>query len=183
MKNEIVGRDCRPKNVVLLAVLAGSFFLATVPAQPAIDASSCSTSTESRQLDFWLGDWTVTYPGMPGSAASKVSLLLDKCLLIESWDGGKGHTGENMFAYGSDDRSWHGMFADNHGRVHMLAGKVAAGNGVFLGPSTGPDGRPVLNRVSVVRVSAEKVQQTWEKSSNNGVSWATEFQGEYSRKK
>lgn len=142
MKKEVVIRGLlMSRSALLLVVLAGWFSLTPTSALAAADPGPCSANPESRQLDFWLGNWTVTYPGMPGSAASKVSLLLDKCLLIESWDGGKGHTGENMFAYSSDDKNWHGMFADNHGRVHMLEGRVAPGSAEFLGPSSGPDGR------------------------------------------
>lgn len=143
---------------------------------------SCSSNAESRQMDFWLGDWTVTHPGIPGSANSKVYVELDKCLVVESWDGGKGHKGENMFAYSSDDKSWHGMFADNQGRVHVFAGKVMPGSAEFVGPSRSPNGEAVLNRVKVVRVSADKVEQSWEKSTDNGGTWTTEFHGEYARK-
>jgi hypothetical protein len=170
------------RSVLMLVVIGGWFSLAASSALAAVDSGPCSANSESRQLDFWLGDWTVTYPGMPGSAASQVSLDLDKCLLIESWDGGKGHSGKNMFAYSADDKSWHGIFADNEGRVHVFEGKVAPGSAEFTGPSRGSDGQAVLNRIRVVRVSPNKVEQTWEKSTNNGVAWTTVFSGEYSRK-
>ena len=169
--------------LVLLLVVVGEWCSLTVPfAFAAVDDRPCATNSESRQLDFWLGDWTVTYPGMPGSASSKVSLDLDQCLLVESWGGGKEHSGKNMFAYSSDDKSWHGMFTDNQGRVHMLEGRVASGIAEFTGPSRGSDGQAVLNRIKVVRVAANKVQQSWEKSKDNGASWTMEFSGEYSRK-
>src|ERR1700692_1580352 len=112
---------------------------------------------------------------MPGSAASKGSLELDKCLLIESWDGGKGHSGKNMFAYSADDQSWHGMFADNQGRVHVFTGKVAQGSAQFIGPSRGPGGGKVLNRIKVVRLTANQVEQSWEKSTDHGATWTMEF--------
>ncbi|HWO28104.1 MAG TPA: hypothetical protein VNO32_04830, partial [Candidatus Acidoferrum sp.] len=110
-------------------------------------------------------------------------LELDKCVIVESWDGGKGHSGENMFAYSSDDKSWHGMFADNQGRVHVFEGKVSPGSAEFFGPSRGPGGKAVLNRIKIVRASADKVEQSWEKSTDNGSTWKTEFRGEYTRKK
>ena len=119
--------------------------------------------------------------GPPAASTSTVSLMLDKCLLIERWDGGRGHTGENMFAYSSDDKSWHGMFADNQGRVHVFKGKVTSGSAEFYGPSRGPNGEAVLNRIRVVRTSRDKVEQSWEKSADNGSTWTTEFRGEYQR--
>jgi hypothetical protein len=183
VKKEIVVRGLRRfKNAFLLVVIGGWFSLAATSAMAAVDSEPCSANSESRQLDFWLGDWTVTYPGMSGTAASKISVELSKCLIIETWESGKGHTGENMFAYSSDDKSWHGMFADNQGRVHVFEGKVAQGAGEFTGPSRSPDGETVLNRIKVVRLSANKVEQSWEKSNDNGATWKMEFKGEYSRK-
>jgi|SRR5579859_1864647 len=170
------------RRVLLLVVIGGWCSQSVTSAWAAVDAGPCATNSESRQLDFWLGDWTVTYPGMPGSASSKVSLDLDQCLLVESWDGGKGHSGKNLFAYSSDDKSWHGMFADNQGRVHVFEGKVEAGVAEFAGPSRGADGQAVLNRIKVVRLAGNKVEQSWEKSRDNGVTWTMDFHGEYTRK-
>jgi hypothetical protein len=170
------------RSILMFVGLAGCFGFAA-PTFAGADAGTCATNSESRQMDFWLGEWTVTYPGIPGSAGSKVYLELDKCLIVESWDGGKGHSGENMFAYSADDRSWHGMFADNQGRVHVFEGKVLEGSAEFIGTSRGADGEAVLNRIKIARVAADKVEQSWEKSTDNGSTWKTEFRGEYTRKK
>jgi hypothetical protein len=120
----------------LLLVVAVGIGISLPRAFGVTDAGPSSTNSESRQLDYWLGDWTITGPGASASATSKVYLTLDKCMIVESWDGGRGHKGENMFAYSSDDKSWHGMFADNQGRVHeFVGGKVASGSAEFSGPS------------------------------------------------
>lgn len=88
----------------------------------------------------------------------------------------------NVFAYSADDKHWHGLFADNGGRVHVFQGKVADGSAEFLGPSRYTDGKTELNRIRVKRLSADRVEQTWEKSADNGDSWKIVFRGEYSRK-
>jgi hypothetical protein len=183
MEKKTVLRSPRWSGGVLFLLVIGFLGVAVPSLFAATDAGSCSASTESRQMDFWLGDWTVTYPGMPGSAHSKVYARLDTCLIVENWDGGKGHNGENMFAYSSDDKSWHGMFADNQGRVHSFEGKVSQGSAEFSGSSRGPKGEAVLNRIKVMRVTQDKVEQSWEKSTDNGVTWTTEFRGYYARKK
>jgi hypothetical protein len=148
----------------------------------ATSADSCAANSESRQLDYWLGDWKVSAPGSSGNATSKVYLSLEKCLVIESWDGGRGHIGLNTFAYNVEEKSWYGLFADNDGRVHVFnAGKVSSGTAEFQGTSRTPEGGAVLNRVRVIRVTPNKVAQTWEKSTDNGASWNLVFRGEYSR--
>ena len=168
-------------SLQLGAVLALLAIAAALPAHAA--TTTCSTNSEIRQLDYWLGTWTVSAPGSADTSTARVSLSLDHCLFTENWDNGKGHAGQDMFAYSPDDNSWHGMFADNEGRVHLFdRGKVAAGTAEFEGPSRGPQGEAVLNRVKLVRVSPNKLQQTWEKSTDNGATWNTIFRGEYSRK-
>jgi hypothetical protein len=103
-------------------------------------------------------------------------------MVVENWDGGTGHSGQNTFAYSPDDKSWYGMFADNQGRVHVFtSGKISSGSAEFQGTSRGPKGETVLNRVSIVRRSPNRVEQVWEKSTDNGASWNIVFRGEYSR--
>jgi hypothetical protein len=181
MNQKIEVRSSHRRLISILLAIA-CFCLAAPSAALAQDSPACAVNPESRQLDFWLGDWTVSYPGMSATSSSEVHLSLDKCLVVESWVGSKGHTGENMFAYSSDDKSWHGMFADNEGRVHVFEGKVAQGSAEFTGPSRGPNGEAVLNRIKIVRLSDNNVKQTWEKSHDNGATWSMEFQGDYARK-
>ncbi len=173
---------CRLPSSILPFVLGVCVCLSAPLARSATGAGSCSASVEARQLDFWVGNWTVTYPGMPGSANSKVQLSLDKCLITESWDGGKGHSGENFFAYSADDKKWHGMFADNEGRVHVFEGQAMEGSADFRGTSRGDDGGTVLNRIKVARKTTNQCEQSWEKSTDNGVTWTVAFHGDYARR-
>jgi hypothetical protein len=167
---------------ISLAIAAFTISMCLAPPAFAADTPSCAANPHSRQLDFWLGDWHVSAPGSAPNAASKVSLALDKCMVIENWDGGRGHVGKNVFAYSPDDNSWHALFADNKGRVHVfLKSQVSSGSAEFSSPSRGPDGQPVLNRVTIVRLGPDKVEQLWEKSTDNGATWSTEFRGEYTR--
>lgn len=183
MMRNSVARSSRWLTGMLFLLAAGFLFVTAPSSLAAGGPETCSENAGSRQLDFWVGKWTVTYPGMPGGANSIVRLELDKCMIVESWDSGKGHWGENMLAYSSDDKKWHGMFADNQGRVHVFEGKAADGSAEFLGPSVGPKEEAELNRIKVVRLTADKVEQSWEKSRDGGATWKLEFRGEYSRKK
>jgi len=169
------------RRILAITLVVTTAQLAGAPRGAAADPATCATRSESRSLDFWLGDWTISYPGAPSASHSTVSLALDKCLLVESWDGGKGHRGQNLFAYSADDQSWRGIFADNQGRVHTFEGTVTAGTAEFRGTNRGADGAAVLDRIRVVRVSPDRVTQTWEKSSDRGRTWTTVFHGDYAR--
>lgn len=173
-----------PRSMRLLAVTFAGVWFCTCPQAFAVASTGpCALSPGNRALDFWLGHWTVSAPGGSPSATSAVALDLDKCLVVERWDGGRGHIGENLFAYSADDQSWHGFFADNEGRIHVfLNGKASPGMAQFTGPSRGPNGKNILNRVTIRRISANSVEQAWEKSSDSGRTWTTAFRGEYTRK-
>lgn len=166
-----------------LVCLVSTGGLAPLPAVSAEDPGACAANVQSRELYYWLGDWVVSYSGAPHGSASEIHLALDKCLFVESWQDGKGHEGENFIAFSSDDQSWRGLFADNRGRLHIfLEGKVAGGSAEFLGPGHGPSGESVLNRLKVIRVNPDKLRQTWEKSTDGGLTWTGEFALDYTRK-
>jgi hypothetical protein len=168
------------KGALCLLIIA-SGWLGTRSTFAASD-SGCSAELEARQFDFWLGDWTVTFPGATGNGTSRVYLSLDQCLLTESWDSGAGLKGQNMFAYSPDDKAWHGLYADNRGRAHVFNGQVKPGLAEFDGPSHNAKGEPLLNRLKLVRLTNNKLEQTWEKSADNGATWKLEFRGDYARK-
>ena len=163
-------------TILITCMLTASGYAATAP--------PCVSNPQSRELDYWVGNWRIGAPGSSGNARSTVSLALDKCLVVENWDGGGGHSGENVFGYSADGKSWYGLFADNQGRVHVFtSGKVSSGSAQFEGASRGGNGETVLNRVTIVRLNPDRVQQTWEKSDDNGSTWKAVFRGEYSRVK
>lgn len=181
-RSQRIGVFLRRRTIYAILPFLAWFLMAPFPALAGPDSTACSSNAASRQFDFWLGEWSVTYPGAPNASSSTVSLELGKCVVMENWSGGKGHEGMNIFAYSADDKHWHGMFADNEGRVHVFEGKVEGGSAEFLGPSSDADRKTELNRIRVKRVSSDRVEQTWEKSADNGALWKIVFRGEYSRK-
>ena len=178
--NKLIMLKSSVSKFIFLAVLFGLTFATNGFA--AADADSCAANPANRQLDYWLGNWKIGAERSSGNAHSTVSLSLDRCLVVENWDGGRGHYGQNVFGYSADDKSWYGMFADNEGRVHIFtSGKVASESAEFEGTSHGPKGESILNRVKVIRLNPNKVEQTWEKSTDKGAHWNFVFRGEYSR--
>ena len=183
MKQQRIVQISKFESLLLIATVAAAIII-TPGTCHAAATWPCSQDRDSRQLDFWLGQWTISGPGSAPNATSAVTTSLDGCVIVETWDGGRGHRGENWFGYSADDKSWHGMFADNQGRVHVFVdGKVSDGNAEFSGPSRRSNGETLLNRVRIVRIGPDKVEQIWEKSSDSGATWVTEFRGEYLRKK
>lgn len=139
----------------------------------------CATNPVAHQLDFWLGNWSVD----AGRGRSDVHLSLDNCEVVESWASNTtDHRGENTIAYNSEEKTWYGLFVDNRGRAHIFSGTVADGSAEFRSPGRDENGTTVLKRVRVVRVNPRTVDQIWEKSADNGATWAPDFKMEYLRK-
>lgn len=168
------------RYIVLLATILALFCSTQIAAQE----NSCASSPETQKLNYWLGDWSIAAPGSAADASSHVSFSLEKCVIVENWKGENNHFGENIFGYSTGDKSWKGFFADNRGHVHVFVdGRVSAGKAEFEGPSRGEKGEQVLNRIRITQLSADKVEQTWDKSTDNGATWAPQFRLEYTRKK
>jgi hypothetical protein len=165
-----------------IAIAAGA---ATLPCRAAAaERQSCAATVQDRGLDFWLGRWNVSDDERPSHASSVVSLELGKCLIVEHWTDPAGHRGENLFGYNRDANTWSGMFADNRGRIHIFVhGTVAAGKAELDGQSRGPHGEATLDRVTIVRMTSNDVEQRWQQSADGGTTWTTVFQGKYSRAK
>ena len=180
MKQSANVQSWRSLGLLLLGV-TGIWLASATHAFAAEGSGSCSGDSEVRQLDYWLGNWTMK--GADGSStSSKVTLSLDKCMFVEHWENRKGHVTEKMFAYSPEDKNWGGMFADNQGRVHVfLVGKVSSGTAEFHGPSRGPNGETVLHKLRVVRTAPDRLEETWEKSLDNGANWTTVYRAQYSR--
>jgi hypothetical protein len=144
------------------------------------DEPPCAHNSQTRQLDYWLGNWTMG--SGEDRSTSRVSLSLDKCVFVEHWENGKGHVAEKMFAYTPEENNWYGMFADNQGRVHVfLDGKITSDVAEFHGPSRRPKGENVLNRLKIIRLSTDKLEEVWEKSTDNGSTWTTAYRAQYAR--
>ena len=181
-ENERTRATRRGGSLLLIAITALYLGLA-VNCFSETKAGACAGNSESHQLDYWLGHWAMSgHSDASAHSTSNVSLALDKCLFVERWDNGKGHTAEKMFAYSPDDKNWYGMFADNEGRAHIfLNGTVASGTAEFHGTSRGPNGEEVLNKLRIVQMQPNGLMETWEKSTDHGVKWTTVYRAEYLR--
>jgi len=167
-------------RTIFLAFASVFCFFSVLSAQAAADTGSCASGGAAGQFDFWLGDWSVD----SGRGHSTVHLALDNCLVIESWGSNTSdHRGENTIAYNPEEKTWYGLFVDNHGRAHVLSGSVTAGSAELRGAGLDENGAAVLKRVRVVRVNRDTVDQIWEKSADSGASWTMDFKMEYLRKK
>lgn len=171
----------------LVTMLVFSSLLAVANAQTA--KLPCG-KPEFRQFDFWIGEWEAF--GVKGNKAgdSKISVILDSCVILEEWTStgaqqGLIYSGKSFNSYNSASKQWQQTWTDNTGNTtEFLRGEGGNGKIVYYADKvTGPKGEIFMRRLTFTKLSTDKVRQFGELSNDGGKTWATEYDLEYRRKK
>ena len=157
-------------------ILLLAAFLSFAQARP----NPCDAA-EFRQFDFWIGDWTVKGPQGAQLGTSRIERIAGNCGLLENWTGAGGGSGKSLNTYQRSDSKWHQAWVGMGGGVLHLAGGLRGAAMVLEGPSPGPNGTTVINRVTWTPLDDGRVRQFWETSADNGATWTAGFDGYYSK--
>ncbi len=169
----------------LASVRGDSRFLAVV-ARAKHAASPCMDAAESRQLDFWIGDWDVldNRSGQQPAGASHVELILGDCVILENWTGVRGGSGKSFNAWNREKSCWQQSWVDDKGALtNYTDGQYRDGAMVYLAEQKAPDGKPVRLRMSFFNLAPGQVRQLGEQSTDSGTTWAMTFDLNYVRRK
>ncbi len=158
-----------------------TFVLVLCAVGPAVSQTppKCDTP-QFRQLDFWVGDWSVTSGGKP-AGTNLVTQEESGCLVHEHWTGAGGGTGQSFNFYDRSDDRWHQVWVSSTGTALFLSGQYGAGKLVYAGVAPGANGAPAQQRLTFFHNADGTVRQLWE-SSSDGKQWQTVFDGLYVRK-
>jgi hypothetical protein len=149
----------------------------------------CS-SPEYRQFDFWIGEWEAF--GINGKKAgdSKISLILDSCIILEEWTSatvsrGIRYAGKSFNTWNAATGQWQQTWVDNiGGSTEFLEGRYENNKIVFISrPFLASKDTMAIRRLSFYNLAPDRVRQHGEISKDNRVSWRTEYDLEYRRKK
>jgi len=142
-----------------------------------------------RQFDFWIGEWEAF--GVNGKKAgdSKISLILDSCIILEEWSSsnmsqGIRYAGKSFNTYNNTTKQWQQTWVDNvGGSTEYLTGKYENKKLTFLtSPFPISKDTMAIRRLTFYDMGKEKVRQLGEISKDNGDHWATEYDLEYRKK-
>lgn len=140
----------------------------------------CCTAAH-RQFDFWLGEWEAFQPNGKKAGDNHLILMQDSCVLQESWTSAGGNvTGTSYNYYDASTQKWYQVWIDNQGGSLRLSGGMQDGNMVLQSEEVpGPQGKPILNRITWTPNDDGSVRQLWEVSADQGATWKTSFDGTY----
>ena len=122
---------------------------------------------EFRQLDFWIGSWTVAAHESE-LGRSVVRSDLNGCLIQEDFETGRGYRSRSYLYFDFVVERWFRTFADNLGTVIELSGGLEGDALIMTGEDIGPGGQVRGVRVTLAPDGAGGVRQIWEDRSGDG---------------
>ena len=132
-------------------------------------------------LDFWIGDWTVSWEG-GGHGTNTIRRILDDRVIEESFDGQDADSalkGRSLSVRDNAGR-WRQTWVDSTGAYLELEGAEVDGRIAFQRPAT-IDGAAVLQRMVWLDVTADSLRWQWQRSTDDGRSWETTWEIQYRR--
>jgi hypothetical protein len=146
----------------------------------------CAYAPESRQFDFWVGDWEVhdNTQNQVVVGASHVERILGDCVIFENWTGLFGGSGKSFNAWNPDLGCWQQNWMDDKGTVTNFTDGHREGNAlVYMVEKKDSNGVLVKNRLSFFDLGPDQVRQFSEQSRDGGATWTVVYDFNYLRKK
>jgi hypothetical protein len=171
--------------IIFICCLLTAAISSAVAQTQALPQRPCSSIPEYRQFDFWIGDWEVYAPNGNVAGQSRISMILDSCIILEEWTGGKGYAGKSFNSWNAVKHEWQQTWVDNAGgSTQYLRGTGEAGKITYFADNEmGANGKTFLRKLTFNKLSDEKVRQHGERSDDGGKTWTTEYDLEYRKKK
>lgn len=141
----------------------------------------CRARPESRQFDFWVGDWIVSNPAGQAVGRNSIRGDLAGCVLRESWTDSAGGQGTSVNFYDPHSERWHQVWTSDSGTVTHYVGGFSDGAMRFHAEGFGDvDGVTRQRRMTFTPRDDGSVRQLIEDSAD-GETWTTGFDGLYTR--
>jgi hypothetical protein len=170
----------------MMAAMRGLALLLLVTAAhaQAPPAYEC-TSPESKALDFWIGEWELTYAGeggKPAKSRNRITKVLNGCAILEEFSGAPGTKldGRSYSVYDRHARQWKQTWVDNTGSYLDFTGTTDGGDAVFIRDAE-RQGKRFKQRMIFQDVKADSLTWRWQRSDDAGATWVTQWEIAYRR--
>lgn len=140
------------------------------------------TTLPERQLDFWLGEWKVSWDeGEQGT--NRIDKILDGKVIRERFDGRPSMPFQGMSLSVYDPRSelWRQTWVDNDGNYWTFHG-CFQDDRMILSTEVTVEDKPVLLRMVFYNIEADELDWNWERSDDGGRTWDLRWHIHYTRK-
>jgi hypothetical protein len=148
--------------------------------------TACTANPSFHDLDFWLGDWTVTAGGKR-AGQNHIERILAGCAVVERWKDVDGGLGESLFYHPPGTATWKQVWVTDRAtslggaKEKQLVARLPGGGLRFQGELPPPGGKTLLDRTTLEPLPEGRVRQRIEVSRDQGKTWTTVFDAEYQR--
>lgn len=154
----------------------------TAVAVTAAASPACATA-EYRQLDFWVGEWSVSDTAKGHAVgSSRIEPVMGGCAIRESYDApdapGGAYAGTSYSGFDRKDGKWHQLYVDVNGNVTWYSGGREGPDMVL--DAAGKAG--ALLRMTYRPAADGSVRQIGMISKDGGKSWQPGYDYTYRRK-
>ncbi|HEX8812917.1 MAG TPA: DUF1579 family protein [Terracidiphilus sp.] len=176
-------RSLKTAAMILIVAAAVSAQTAAPPTQP----QPCADAKQ-KQLDFWVGEWDLTWPGQnQGEVArgsNSIKRIMDGCVVQENFSGGDSMPlrGMSVSLFDPTSGKWKQTWVDNQGAYLDFVGEFRDGQMVLAREAVRPDGGKVLQRMVFKNIQANELDWSWEASKDGGKTWTVQWPIHYKRK-
>lgn len=144
----------------------------------------CMYQPESRQFDFWVGDWDVFNTNSQKVGTNLVQSFSEGCALMENWAASVGGgNGKSINYYDASTGKWYQHWIGSGGGALRYEGSFKDGAIRYEGSTIGQDGKKTLHKLTFFRVDENTVRQLAETSTDEGKTWNITYDFKYVRKK
>jgi Protein of unknown function (DUF1579) len=176
-------------SIYLITLLLLMVFASAACAQNTQPPTKGCSSLESRQFDFWTGEWDATWPGAKAGEVqhgkNTIQKILDGCVIREQFDGGDASPlrGLSVSAYSPRLQKWQQTWVDNQGAYLDFVGEFKEGQMVLSRHARNPKGDEIVQRMVYKNITPDSFDWSWEQSSDGGGAWSVIWPIHYVRRK
>jgi hypothetical protein len=171
---------------MMLTRLALTTLLSVLPLTTQNTPPNPCQAPEQKQLDFWVGEWDLTWPGEQAGAiehgTNSIHRVLDNCVVEENFSGGASHLrGRSVSLFEIASHQWKQTWVDNEGSYLDFTGGFENAQ-MVLGRPAVRDGKPILQRMVFKNITANEFDWSWESSADGGKNWKVNWPIHYKRR-
>lgn len=149
--------------------------------------SSCMQNPKFRQFDFWVGEWDV-YPTGQNQIVGKsvIEIASNGCMILENWTalGPQGGAGKSMNYINHENGKWEQLWVGADGKPQkFVEGQYLDRAMRFTFEQKDQGGNQQIGRFIFFNEGPDQVRQFNEISVDGGVTWKTNYDLTYKRKK
>ncbi|MDX1530209.1 MAG: hypothetical protein R3362_01655 [Rhodothermales bacterium] len=151
---------------------------------PAPSPAAC-TDPAARQLDFWTGEWALTWEAQdgPGRGTNTITQSLDGCVIHERFAAENGFEGMSVSVYDARSQQWRQTWVDNRGGYLLFTGGLHGGQmELRTAPFANPQGQEQISRMIWQDVTADALTWHWQRSLDDGATWQDLWVIRYARR-